>query len=202
MIITQNLCWHHLPKTAGTTTDRLFLASGLPLLLRDSQDSYVKHLPSCDHPLSASLPITGKKCVTNFRRLPHWLLSNYQHKIKRMNLDLSVYPLKDGLFWRHKEQSWLPADWWIDRFCIDQSWILLRCENLKSDFLSCLSLYESIGFRSSLNVRFVKSRNRTDYKRSLNYWFTANDLRKMYTSNPRWANLERLLYGQLLTDLD
>ena len=34
--------------------------------------------------------------------------------------------MQGGLFWRDRDQQWLPADWWLDRFGIDERWILLR----------------------------------------------------------------------------
>lgn len=198
MIITSRLAWVHLPKTAGTTTDKLFLATGLPLDWHDSQSSPVKHLPPQNHPLFESLPLANKHFVANFRRLPCWLLSNYQHKLHRMGLSLQSKEMYNGLFWRDRDHQWLPADWWLDRFDIDQSWSLLRVEYLKSDFLACLARYEPIGLCSRTKVRFVGSRNRTNYNRSLNYWFTPDDLTKIYAANPLWSSLEKKLYGSLL----
>ena len=119
MIITPHLAWVHLPKTAGTTTDQLFVASGLPLLWHDSQSSPVKHLPPAEHPQASALPLAGRQRVANFRRLPTWLLSNLQHKTGLMELEVDPEPMRCGLFWRARQQQWLPADWWLERFGID-----------------------------------------------------------------------------------
>lgn len=198
MIITNHLAWVHLPKTAGTTTDQLFAASGLPLLWHDSQSSPVKHLPSSEHPQLAQLPLTGKHGVANFRRLPHWLLSNWQHKIRLMGLELDPVPMREGLFWRERQQQWLPADWWLERFGINENWTLLRVEQLKTDFLGCLALHEPIGLRARWRVRRVPARNRNAYTRDLSQWFSAADLQRLYAANPRWAALEQRLYGNLM----
>ena len=141
MIITKNLSWVHLPKTAGTTTDQLFVASNIPILWRDSQDSPNKHLPFELHPHLADFSINDHHRIANFRRLPAWLLSNYQHKIQRMGLNLPSASLRNGLFWREREQQWLPADWWLERFHIDDQWDFIRVEYLKFDFLKCLRLF-------------------------------------------------------------
>ncbi len=198
MIITSHLAWVHLPKTAGTTTDQLFVASGVPLLWHDSQASPVKHLPPADHPAQAELPLQGRQPLANFRRLPHWLLSNHQHKLQRMGLDLDSEPMRQGLFWRDRLQQWLPADWWLERFGIDERWELLRVEHLKSDFLACLARHQPIGRRARWRVRLVPARNRTSYSRTTDCWFSSSDLQRIYAANPRWAALERCLYGDLL----
>lgn len=199
MIITSHLAWVHLPKTAGTTTDQLFVASGLPLLWRDSQDSPVKHLPPSEHPHASDLPLHGRQPVANFRRLPSWLLSNLQHKRGLMGLEVDHEPMRRGLFWRQRQQEWLPADWWLDRFGIDDSWTLLRVERLKADFLACLAAHEPIGRSARWRVRLVPARNRNRYARDLGQWFSPADLEAIYAANPRWAALEKRLYGQLFT---
>lgn len=198
MIISEKLVWFHLPKTAGTTTDRLFTASRIPLSIQDSQSSYVKHLPLNLHPNRQNISIESKQPVVNFRRLPYWLLSNYHHKIKKMSLSLSFDPVKSGMFWRDKENTWLPADWWLDRFDIDDSWSFLRVEHLKADFLSCLNMYQPISLIPRARVNLVKSLNKTDYVRSLDHWFDCCDFAGLYDSNPRWAALEQKLYGSLI----
>lgn len=198
MIITPHLAWVHLPKTAGTSTDALFAASGLPLLWRDSQHSPEKHLPPADHPSAADLPLAGRRPMANFRRLPHWLLSNLQHKRIGMGLEVDPAPMRQGLFYRHREERWLPADWWLERFGIDDSWLLLRSERLKRDLLFALRREEGLGLRASLRVLAVPARNRNRYRRRLADWFSAADLQAAYAANPRWAALEQRLYGGLL----
>ena len=199
MIITRSLVWHHLPKTAGTTTERLFLASGIDLLWNDPQTSSLKHLPPLDHPRASDLPIAGQHPLLNFRRLPNWLLSNYHHKTNMMGLHLNDEPMRNGLFWRHRMQQWLPADWWLNRLCVDQSWTFLRVESLKEDFLKCLSQHERISPLASLRIRLVSSRNRNVYDRSPQSWFSKHDLETLYAANPLWSSFELAAYGSLLT---
>ena len=200
MIITSKLIWMHLPKTAGTTTEKLFVASGLPLLWNDSQSSPLKHLPELQHPSRDKLPICDQLRTANFRRLPYWLISNYQHKLKMMGLSVDPSQMKKGLFWRDRDQSWLPADWWLNRLQIDESTILLRIDHLKLDFLSLLNLYQPISCYSRYRVRFVRARNKNSYSRRLSDWFTPTELSNAYKANPFWAALERRVYGSLMVD--
>jgi hypothetical protein len=200
MIITSHLAWYHLPKTAGTSTDQLFVATGLPLLWHDSQSSPVKHLPPHEHTELPQLPLQGRHAVANFRRLPAWLLSNLHHKTGLMGLELDPEPMRRGLFWRARLQQWLPADWWLERFGIDEQWTLLRVERLKADFLACLAQHEPIGWRARWRVQRAQASNRNHYRRNLSAWFTAADLQAVYAANPRWAALEQRLYGDLQLD--
>lgn len=198
MIVTENLLWSHLPKTAGTTTDLLFQRTGLPLLWRDSQSSPSKHLPFEEHfelPASLSLP---RLRVINFRRLPWWLLSAHHHKILSMEITPESAPLADGLFYRHQLKAWLPADWWLDRFGVDEQWTFLRVEHLKSDFLQLLKCHQPVGLRSRFRILLTRARNRHVYNRQLSSWFSSLQLQSIYAANPRWAVIERRLYGDLL----
>lgn len=198
MIITDKLAWYHLPKTAGTTTDKLFHSSGLSLNWNDDQSSFLKHLPPKEHPSFELMSLTGRQPVVNFRRLPYWLVSNYQHKLLRMGLVLPIEPISNGFFWRERQKKWLPADWWIKRFGIDLNWSFLRVEALKSDFLKCLSSYQPISLCKQIQVYTCSSKNKSFYNRSLSKWFSANDLLRIYDANPLWARLEEKLYGSLI----
>lgn len=198
MILTERILWAHLPKTAGTTTDLLFQRSGLPLLWRDSQDSPTKHWPPQDHVELAPLLLTPRVRVVNFRRLPWWLLSNHHHKIQAMALDPAIQQMQSGLFYRHKQQAWLPADWWLERFGVDDQWCFLRVEHLKVDFLALLKRHQPIGLRSQLRIALTRSRNRLSYDRRLSQWFSPEQLRLIYATNPRWAAIEQRIYGDLL----
>lgn len=201
MIITKHLSWVHLPKTAGTTTDQLFMASKVPILWRDSQDSPNKHLPLRPHSQSSDYKSCYRQKVSNFRRLPCWLLSNHQHKLQRMGLDLPLKHMRNGFFWRERELQWLPADWWLERFEIDDNWEFIRAEYLKSDFLNCLRRYEQVDFISRIKIRAQRSRNCSDYPHNLDVWFSSSDLCSLYSANPKWSSIERKLYGNLLSDL-
>ena len=199
MIITNQLCWFHLPKTAGTTTENLFKRSGIPILWNDDQSSPLKHLPLSEHPSKSELPLVSQHRVVNFRRLPFWLLSNIQHKKLMMNLSIDSSPMASGMFWREHDHEWLPADWWLERLRVDQEWSLLRVDHLKHDFLRTVQLYEPLSFRSRLRVRFAKSLNRNSYERKLSNWFSSSDLKCMYSANPLWAELEVRAYGNLFS---
>ena len=118
-----------------------------------------------------------------------------------MGLDVSSDPVRNGLFWRERDQMWLPADWWLDRLGINDRFLLLRVESLKSDFLKILHNHQPISCASRLNVRLVRSSNRNKYRRRLDEWFNLSDLSAVYAMNPKWAELETKVYGCLLTDV-
>jgi hypothetical protein len=198
MIITDQLQWHHLPKTAGTSTDHLFELSGLPLLWRDEQGSPDKHLPAADRRQVAALLIDSRINVLNIRRLPLWLLSNYQHKHTFMGLDLPFEHVRAGMFYRHHQEEWLPADWWMERFAVREDWEFLRVEQLKADFLHLLGRYQPIGVRARIAIALSGSRNRNRYRKDPRTWFGAEDLRAVYGRNPLWARIEQRIYGNLL----
>lgn len=198
MIITQKLLWHHLPKTAGTSTDRLFELSGVPLLWRDSQSSASKHLPARDRSETAAFLDESRVNVMNIRRLPLWLISNFQHKCRFMGLDLPFEPVREGLFYRHREGKWLSADWWLQRFAVAEDWEFLRVDHLKGDFLRLLRRHQPIGLGARVAITFSEARNRNRYPRDLEARFTAEDLVAVYGRNPQWAGIEQRVYGGLL----
>ncbi len=190
------LAWHHLPKTAGTSTDRLFELSGLPLLWRDAQTSPLKHLPLSEHP--ENLSVGDRQKLLNVRRLPYWLLSNFHHKKLFMGLEIDEKHMQKGFFYRVNEKRWLPADWWLSRMGVDDSWLGLRVEHLKSDLLKIFAKYEPINFSSRCSIVLSRERNKNRYMRNLNKWFSANQIHELYSNNPRWTALERRVYGDIL----
>ncbi len=185
-----------MPKTGGTTTDRLFELSGLPLLWRDPQSSPLKHVPPIDHPNLP--PLMDRTRVINIRRLPQWLLSNWQHKRGLMGLDLEPQMMCQGFFYRHKDQKWYPADWWLDLLGVNESWVCLRLEYLKGDLLKTFADFEPIGWKEACSIRLARERNRNSYSRTIEKWFSAKDLTRIYEMNPRWTALEVQCYGKTL----
>lgn len=200
MIITHHLQWYHLPKTAGTSTDLLFECSGLPLLWRDSQQSPSKHLPASQHPEACRLLSSERLNVVNLRRLPAWLISNYEHKRQLMGLQLDPEPLRRGLFFRQRDQRWLPADWWLQRLGVDATWQLLRVESLQSDFLELLATWEPVGAEAVAAIRAAPALNSNRYDKVLATWFSQADLAALYVANPVWRALELQAYGSLVLE--
>lgn len=200
LIITAKLQWHHLPKTAGTTTDLMFERSGLPLIWRDSQTSAAKHLPASEHPQASRLLSPERLNVVNLRRLPAWLISNLQHKQQVMGLELEAEPLHRGLFFRHRQQQWLPADWWLHRLGVTPQWELLRVESLQADFLALLTRAEPVEAGAVAAIRSAPVLNTNRYDKELSTWFTGPDLMAVYAANPLWRSLELQAYGSLVLE--
>ena len=107
-----------------------------------------------------------------------------------MGLDLAPEMMCKGLFYRHQDKTWYPADWWLDRLEVDEEWICLRLEYLKADLLNVFKSFEPIGLAGQ--------RNRNQYSRNLKKWFNSNDLNKIYEMNPKWTSLEVRCYGKTL----
>jgi hypothetical protein len=81
------------------------------------------------------------------------------------------------------------------RFKIDR-W--LRMEHIGHDFLDFISAYADVGEERRAAALAVPMVNSHDYDHDLTSWFTADQIDRMYERNPRWAALERQVYGDQL----
>jgi hypothetical protein len=190
--------YHHLPKTGGTTVDALVAASNETILWCDPQNDDHKHCTPSERSWREQQLLHNKICAVGFRRLPFWLISNYEHKRQRMGLNLDPGPMKSGLFFRQKSEQWLPADWWLNTLTIDDSWTVLRCEHLRDDMISLIRSSRRVGLREHWRLARIEAANRNSYPRDLHLWFTPEQLLEAYAHNPRWSALETLHYGHLL----
>lgn len=118
-----------------------------------------------------------------------------------MGLALEPDQLHKGLFYRYRDQQWLPADWWLLRLGVDHSWQILRVENLLSDFLDVLARFEPVGEEAVASIRQAPSLNCNIYNKDWRAWFGKDDLDSIYEANPVWRTLERHVYGNLVMEL-
>lgn len=198
MIITNHWVYHHLPKTGGTTLDALVAASNESILWRDSQNDDHKHCHPSERSLEEQLLLKGRTYAVGFRRLPFWLISNYEHKRRRMGLDLEHRPVQQGQFFRQKSCEWLPADWWLDSLGVDDTWKVVRCEFLLADLINIMRAKRHVSLWERLRLAQIGEKNRNTYPRDLGRWFSREQLREAYARNPRWADLEAIHYGGLM----
>jgi hypothetical protein len=196
MVIGEHFAWAHLPKTAGDATAAMFAA--VPGLVRfaDSAESNDKHLPF----FAREREIAGKLLVMNIRRLPHWALSGAHHRSKYgLHPDYRPLPLETADEIASKTDGDDLLRWMTDhgRFNVDH-W--LRTEMLEQDVLALLAELGVRDRRAKARVRRVGRVNAGEYDHSLSAWFTPEQIHRCYDHNPRWAGIERRVYGDLLYD--
>jgi hypothetical protein len=195
VVIGERFAWAHLPKTAGDAT-ALMLAA-VPGLVRfaDPAESNDKHLPF----FAREAEVSGKLLVMNIRRLPAWALSAAQHRAahgvhpeyRRLSLETPDQVVEktdpDDLLRWMTDHNRLQVNWW------------LRAESLEDDVVKLLAALEVLTDDIEQRIRAIGRVNVGSYERDLKRWFTPEQLCRLYTKNPSWAQIERDMYGGLLS---
>jgi hypothetical protein len=195
VVIGERFAWAHLPKTGGDAT-ALMLAA-VPGLVRfvDPADSNDKHSPF----FAREAEVAGKLLVMNIRRLPHWALSAAHHQAAHgVHPDYRPQVLESPDQIAEKTDADDLLRWMTDhgRFTV-QRW--LRAESLEDDVVALLAELEVLSPQVEAEVRAVGRVNAGAYERDLARWFSAEQVRRLYAQNPAWAQIERQLYGDLLS---
>jgi hypothetical protein len=193
MVIGEKFAWAHLPKTGGMATADLFRLFPELIVHGDFEEDNTKHTLFSER----EEMVRGKALAMNFRRLPFWVLSRAQHVAR-----WGVYPDYRPIAMASAEE--LASSDWPDnrldlftgggRFGIDR-W--LRMERLAEDFLAFVSEFTDVSEERRQAVLSVPSVNAHEYDHDLVSWFTAEQIDRMYERNPRWADVEVGLYGEL-----
>jgi hypothetical protein len=193
MVIGHSFAWGHLPKAGGDATLRLFGLFPELVLFADEAESNAKHTPFRER----ADRIEGKLKVLNLRRLPEWALSYSLHKASR-----GLYPAYRPRAMESPEQiagSALPdrhlasfMDSAIDRW--------LRVEALPEDFLAFVSELTDVHADRRRAATQSGRVNFAEYDRDVTHWFTPEQLKRLYESNPLWTETERRVYGNLMLD--
>jgi hypothetical protein len=194
MVIGERFAWAHLPKAAGSTTQELFRLFPELVQFADPDDGNDKHAPFRDR----SEQVQGKILALNIRRLPTWVLSRAQY-VARWGVWPDYVPipmdspkaLSESSFPDSRLQLYMDDG----RLSIDR-W--LRVERLQEDFLSFVSDFCEVDPERRAQVVATRPVNTQSYDREVDSWFTPEQLRTMYESNPVWAEFERKLYGDLI----
>jgi hypothetical protein len=195
MVIGETFAWAHLPKTGGDATAAMFGAVAGLAQFADPFDSNDKHMPFWGREDA----VAGKLLAMNFRRLPAWALSAAHHLATNgVHPDYVAQPLEtaDEIAAKWNGDSLL---WWMTdhgRFEVDR-W--LRIESLEQDVIALLSELGALTADVEARVRAVGHRNTATYDRDLGRRFTPEQMRRLYESNRTWAEVERKVYGDLLT---
>jgi hypothetical protein len=195
MVIGERFAWCHLQKTGGDATLQLFqLFPGL-LVHADARNVQAKHTPFAER----EHEVEGKLLACNIRRLPAWMLSWDQHHSQNRSVHRDGRPVlmssPQELAERPRGDRRLAHLTDGGRFRIDR-W--LRMERLGGDFTSFISEFTDLSEDERHNISNYPPVNVLDYDHELEHWFTAEQVRLMYATNPVWAALEERLYGDLV----
>jgi len=195
MIIGEHFIWLHLPKTGGTTMNRLLGEHLGDQVDVDADNTSAKHDSIAVRRQRGDWqPGTRQRFITA-RRLEAWLISDWQHKRRHMNLpDLDFEPVRSGLFYSLRlGGTWVAADWWLQYFDVDHSVTALRLEHLCADLNQHLLPLLPAGTPAFTTAPQENSKPIADASAPQ---FTAADRLRIQAVNPRWSAWEQQLYHQ------
>ena len=195
MIIADTFVWLHLPKTGGTSMNRLFRERELPGVQIDPDDTAQKHDSVNLRESRGSWRAGTRRRFITSRRLEHWLISDWQHKRRHMNLpDLDFEPVRSGLFYSLRlGGTWVAADWWLQYFEVDEGVTALRLEQLCTDLNRHLLPLLPDG---TATFRDTPRENANPASADATPEFTAADRARINAANPRWNAWEAKVYSQ------
>ncbi|HNX68302.1 MAG TPA: hypothetical protein PLL75_00975 [Candidatus Omnitrophota bacterium] len=212
MFITERFCWGHLGKTGGDSTKAMFDLLGLKdILLAHGKEDPDKHKFFSDHPDLCA----GKPRILNIRRLPMWLVSRWNHLYRRDHLQkIDRERITEGLVGMTGKAS---ADQVLAPFLDSGIDHWLRVEYLAEDFIKTLQKFISIPDSVKIKIREIRLNRGADIalhaakdflgtgyvsaESVVLRCFSPQDIKRMYDQNPRWAAIERKVYGNLFHEV-
>jgi hypothetical protein len=200
MIIGTDFVWLHFPKCAGTFTEKLIrsIDDGTNNIEYDPIDPgnviWHQNIPERENVTGKIL--REKAIISNFRRLPFWVISRIQFEKNRSGFEVSRDLYRMGCFLERTGSINL-ADRYLQKYGIPLVNHWIRVEYLKEDFSQVFSKFLSYDFNRYENF-FARKINASGWEGGVKDWFDYEDLVALYSSNPNWARLENRLYGNLL----
>lgn len=205
MIVGRGFVWMHFPKTGGHT-----VAAAIRDAARDRGD-VVFDRPGLDDVRwhqsvgqrldeDPSFDPAGKVVISGIRRLPWWILSRVHYEAARPpHRCASREMLCRGQYYEQGGEVGR-ADDCLDRLGSHPVDRWVRLEHLASDFVEHFEAILGPRVRTAAHrLKKVVNPTTLDYVKSLGFYFTAAELEALYAANPRWAAMERQVYGDLLT---
>ncbi|CAK6702002.1 hypothetical protein [Synechococcus sp. CBW1107] len=196
MIVADTFLWLHLPKTGGTTMTRLFRELNLPGIAVDADDTPAKHDSIALRESLGRWKAGQRRRFITARRLDAWLISDWHHKRRHMNLpDLPFEPVRSGLSYSLRlGGTWVAADWWLQYFGLTSEVCALRLEHFTADFNQHLLPLLPPGTPALHSPPRENAKPVVDP--AFEPWFSAADRARIHAVNPRWSAWERSLYGE------
>jgi hypothetical protein len=157
-------------------------------LIIDDDNLKIKHDSIALREKRSSWRYENQKIFITFRKLEHWLVSDWEHKRRWMNLpDLPFEPVRSGLFYSLRlGGTWVAADWWIQYFELDETVTALRLDHLQSDLNHHVLPLLPEG-TSKFDVIPIKNANPDKSSRSKIKKFSSYDLNTIQNNNPKWS---------------
>lgn len=200
MIIGESFIWLHFPKAAGTTTAAALLenfGTDSSIEFDDTgQGEPVWHETVAQRERRTGVSLDGRDVLANIRRLPAYVLSKI-HYTESLNPEIrhTREHLLTGRFMEADGYQNCADDLLrLYEFKTIRHWI--RTEHLQDDVIAVFGNYLDLAGKdfSTLAARI----NSNDYSRDLAKWYSRREMARLYRKNPRWAKLERRVYGSLL----
>lgn len=194
MIVGDTFLWLHLPKTGGTSMNRLFRERALPGVAVDLDDTPQKHDSVALRESRGSWRAGERQRFITVRRLEHWLISDWLHKRRHVNLpNLDFEPVRSGLFYSLRLGGiWVSADWWLQYFEVVEEVTALRLMHLTADLNTKMLPLLPPG---TAPFKALPRENAKPSDQSSTRAFSAQDLQRITAANPRWSALQQQLYG-------
>ena len=194
MIIADAFLWLHLPKTGGTSMNRLFQDRQLSGIEIDDDSTSLKHDSVALRESRGEWRAHGRQRFITSRRLEDWLISDWAHKRRHMNLpELDFEPVRSGLFYSLRlGGTWVAADWWLQYFELDEQVTALRLEALHDDLNRLLLPLLPEG---TTPFEAPPRENTRPAQANEMPSFSSAERQRIAAVNPRWDAWQKKVYG-------
>jgi hypothetical protein len=202
VIVGRQFVWLHFPKTGGHTVAaaiRAAVANDAGVAF-DAPDDARWHDCVADRQRSdPTFEVGGRVVVSGFRRLPWWLLSRVHYEAARPpHRCASRAMLCRGDYFEHDGRV-VRADSLVARMGPRPADRWVRLEHLADDFVASFEgLLGPRVRRAAKKLRKIVNPSGLDYVKSLDFYFTPQELAGLYAANPAWAAREAEIYGDIL----
>ena len=201
MIEGPNFVWMHLPKTGGTSMNRLIRELHIPNIVVDEDQFDHKHDSISLREKQTDWRAGARQRFITARRLSAWLISDWQHKRRHMGVpNLDFEPVRSGLFYSFRlGGTWVAADWWLQYFEVNSQVQALRLEYLTEDLNHFLHPMLPPGTPpfTVLPRENAKPGQFNENEPRL----TTDDFQRILHVNPKWAEWEERVYGDVLNTI-